>query len=76
MCGDLFNVLQWRASDLLVWNSVDTTSKTKIKVFDLVDLVKKKEYFVDEPNNKLSNYTTLRVVIIFLQLVLFEKKPK
>jgi len=66
-CGALFNVLQWRASDLLAGNSVDTTRKTKRTVVDFVELLKKKEYYVDEPNNKLRNYTTLRVVTICLQ---------
>jgi hypothetical protein len=28
-CADLCIILQWRASDLLAWNSVDTTCKTK-----------------------------------------------
>jgi len=38
-CGDLFIILEWRATDLLVWNSVDTTCKEKCIVVILVDFV-------------------------------------
>jgi hypothetical protein len=65
MCVRWFIFLQWRATDMLVWHSADTTRKEKCLLVILVDFVKHQFHNIDEASNQLRNYTTIWVVSFF-----------